>query len=82
MLSFLKTYSQSRMQSNDVLQQCIDLLDGVLQDVEDGLQQKLLFIKDQLNLASKSPFQRRYSALLLATAVMWHNIFLTLYRQH
>ncbi|QQP50769.1 Uncharacterized protein FKW44_011893 [Caligus rogercresseyi] len=73
--------SQSRMPSNNVLKPCIDLLDGVLQDVEDGLQQKLLFIKDQLNLASKSPFQRRYSTLLLATAVMWHNISPALYRQ-
>jgi hypothetical protein len=72
-LSFLKVYSQSRLPENDTIQYCVFLLDSIIPEADDNLRKKLLFIREQLDLATRVRRQRRYSALLLATTVMWDN---------
>jgi hypothetical protein len=80
-LSFLKAFSESTPPRDDTLRHCITLLESIMPTVDDDLERKLCFIAEQLGLATKSPHQRRYSAILLATAVMWDNVSPALYRQ-
>lgn len=83
LLSFLKVYTESKLPENDAIQYCIALLDLIIEDssAAEDCQQKLVFIREQLDLATHTPRRRRYSSLLLATAVMWDNVSPSLYRQ-
>jgi hypothetical protein len=80
-LSFLKVYSESRLPGNDTIRHCVLLLDTIIPEAEEELRRKLAFIREQLDLATRVRRQRCYSALLLATAVMWDNVSPSLYRQ-
>jgi hypothetical protein len=80
-LSFLKAFSESTPPATDILQQCVSLLEDLIPHADENLARKLTFIAEQLNLAKKGSKNRRYSALLLATAVMWDNVSPALYRQ-
>jgi hypothetical protein len=80
-LSFLKAISEATLPQDDTLQHCILLLESLLPTVDEDCKRKLCFISEQLNLATKTRHQRRYSALLLATAVMWDNVSPALYNQ-
>jgi hypothetical protein len=80
-LSFIKAYSESALPRDDTLLHCITLLDSLMPNLDDDCSRKIAFIREQLTLATKSTCQRRYSALLLATAVMWDNVSPSLYCQ-
>jgi hypothetical protein len=80
-LSFLKAFSESALPRDDTIRHCILLLELLMLTADEDFKRKLCFIAEQLDLATKSRHQRRYSALLLATAVMWDNVSPALYHQ-
>jgi hypothetical protein len=80
-LSFLKAFSESSPPATDTLKQCITLVKTLIPHADDNLARKLMFIAEQLNLATKGPKNRRYSSLLLATTVLWDNVSPALYHQ-
>jgi hypothetical protein len=80
-LAFLKTSAEERVSTSNVIEFCVTLLEEAAHDADDSLARKLSFISEQLSLATKGVYQRRYSSLLLANAVLWDNTSPALYRQ-
>ena len=79
-ISFLKSASESTLPNNDGISYCVTILEGVINEATPTKKRKLEFIKEQLILATKTKKNRRYSAIILAMAVMWDNISPALYR--
>jgi len=82
-LAYLKAYSEESLDLavSDTLTKCLSLLRLASEEAEDEKRPKLQFIHEQLSHFGCPKYGRRYSAQLLATAVMWENVSPTLYRQ-
>uniref|UniRef100_A0A0K2U1T4 Uncharacterized protein n=1 Tax=Lepeophtheirus salmonis TaxID=72036 RepID=A0A0K2U1T4_LEPSM len=50
-------------------------------DIDSQKRKKLIFIREQLALINSTPKQKRYTPVLLATSLLWHNTSPALYRQ-
>ena len=81
LIIFAKNYNTS-IDYDLRLENCITELEELVQHLPEELQQKLIFLAEQIRLSSvKIKKQRRYSARLLSLAVLWENCSPALYNQ-
>ena len=81
-LVYLKNMSEEKtLQSTNTVEHCIAILDKIVPDLEDDVLKKIGFLIEQLKLAIKNKYARRYSPGLLAWAAICKNVSPALYKQ-
>ena len=81
-LVYLKNMSEDKpLQSTSTIEYCIAALDKIVPDLEDDMLKKIGFLTEQLKLAVKNKYVRRYSPGLLSWAAICKNVSPALYKQ-
>ena len=81
-LVYLKNMSEDKaLQSTNTVEYCTTILEKIVQDLEEDMSKKVGFLNEQLKLAIKNKFGRRYSPGLIACAAIWKNVSPALYKQ-
>jgi hypothetical protein len=78
---FLNNLAEASLPSSSVIEFAMTILESALPDMDEEMQKKMSFLLEQMDLCLKGPKQRRYSAFLLATAMMWRMTSPALYKQ-
>lgn len=84
MLAFVKAQSEKLPEHQFQIDGLVDSMAVVIESdstLDERTKGKLLFLVEQLRLATISPHGRRYSPSLLALALMWENSSPSLYKQ-
>jgi hypothetical protein len=84
MLAFVKAQSEKVPEQRFQIDALVDSLTAAIEEdstLDERTTGKLLFLIEQLRLATISPYTRRYSPSLLAFALMWENSSPSLYKQ-
>ena len=81
-LVYLKNMSEDKaLQSTNTVEYCTTILEKIVPDLEEDVSKKVGFLNEQLKLAIKNKFGRRYSPGLIACAAIWKNVSPALYKQ-
>jgi hypothetical protein len=81
-LVYLKNMSEDKaLQSTNTVEYCTTILEKIVPDLEEDVSKKVGFLNEQLKLAIKNKFGRRYSPGLLACSAIWKNVSPALYKQ-
>ena len=81
-LVYLKNMSEDKaLLSTNTVEYCTTILEKIVQDLEEDVSKKVGFLNEQLKLAIKNKFGRRYSPGLIACAAIWKNVSPALYKQ-
>ena len=79
---YLKNMSEDKaLQSTNTVEYCTTILEKIAPNLEEDVSKKVGFLNEQLKLAIKNKFGRRYSPGLLACSAIWKNISPALYKQ-
>ena len=81
-LAFLKSYQESAVTKEDIIDHCIKKLSSALEDCDKNseISTKLSFISSQLSLLNGPAQSRRYSPSFIWTALSWMKTSPALYR--
>ena len=81
-LSHLKRTTEDKvLLSKNTVGHCISLLSKIIPDLEEEVMKKVDFLNEQLKLAIKNKYARRYSPGLLSCAAIWKMVSPALYKQ-
>jgi len=83
-LAFVKAQSEKVPEQRFQIDTLVDSLATAIEEefsLDESVNGKLLFLVEQLKLATMSPYRRRYSPSLLTLALMWENSSPSLYKQ-
>ena len=81
-LVYLKNMSEDKaLLSTNTVEYCTTILEKIVPDLEEEVSKKVGFLNEQLKLAIKNKFGRRYSPGLIACAAIWKNVSPALYKQ-
>ena len=81
-LVYLKNMSEDKaLLSTNTVEYCTTILEKIEPDLEEEVSKKVGFLNEQLKLAIKNKFGRRYSPGLIACAAIWKNVSPALYKQ-